>query len=255
MPAEQPVDVTDDGGIAIITLNRPAVLNAVDESLRDAFIAAMQAANAAAATRAVVITGAGARAFCAGQDLAVSQRLDGDSVAAWFQGLRAFSQAVRDMEKPVIAALNGVAVGAGLQVALWCDMRVAHAGVTLVQPEIEGGIPSSIGAMALREIAGQSRAVEICLSGRAVPAEEGRRIGLVSEIVAREAVLPRALEIARTLAAQPPNALRLTKNRLRDMTQAAFDDAYAATIAAARKLYAAGEPQAAVAAFRARAGR
>lgn len=252
MPESESVTVARDGDIAIVTLNRPAVLNAVDAGLRDGLIAAMTAANRDTAVRGVVITGAGERAFCAGQDLDVSQSLTPETVADWFCGLRAFYQSVRDMDKPVVAALNGAATGAGFQLSLWCDMRVAHPEVRVAQPEIDAGIPSIIGSMVIRAVLGQSRTVELALSCRLVPAEEAKRMGAITEVVPREQVLPRALAIARTLAAQPPHALRLTKNRVRDLTQPDFDSAIEAAIAAARLVYAAGEPQAAAAAFRAR---
>ena len=255
MPGHEPVRVAYDGDIAVVTFDRPEFLNAVDESLRDAFIAAMRAENARAATKAVVITGAGERAFCAGQDIAVSQRLDAGSVEGWFRALHAFYQSVRDMDKPAVAALNGIAAGAGFQVALWCDMRVAHPEVRLAQPEIDAGIPSIIGSMVMREVMGLSHTMEMSLACRQVPAEEGRRLGLISEVVPRAEVMPRALAIARMLAAQPPNALRLTRNRVRDMTQAAYDAAIEAAIVAGRAVYDAGEPQAAAAAFRARHAR
>jgi enoyl-CoA hydratase len=241
-----------EGGVGIVTLNRPAVLNAVNAELRDAFIAAMRMLNRDEAVRAVVITGSGDRAFCAGQDLEASSALDGDNIEAWLRAIGRFYQAIRDMDKPVVAALNGVAAGAGFQVALHCDMRVAHPEITLSQPEVDAGLPSVIGTMIMREILGLSRSTALGLSCRRVEAEEALRYGLLSRIVPRGEVLLQAVGLARQLGAKPPIAVRLTKQRIRAVTQAAFDDAIEAGIRLQREAYAAGEPQAAAARFLAR---
>ena len=241
-----------EGEIAIVTLNRPEVLNAVNGDLRDAFVAAMQRLNADESVRAVVITGAGERAFCAGQDLAVSSTLDAESIEPWMRAIGRFYQAVRDMDKPTVAALNGLAAGAGFQLALHCDMRVAHPEVKLSQPEVDAGLPSVLGSMIMREVMGLSRSTALALSCRAVDAEEAKRYGLLSLVVPREAVLSEALALARRLAAKPPVAVRLTRQRIREITQAAYDDAVEAAIRLQREAYATGEPQAAAARFRAR---
>ncbi|MSO75987.1 MAG: enoyl-CoA hydratase/isomerase family protein [Alphaproteobacteria bacterium] len=246
------VQVDRDGAIAIVVLNRPEVLNAVNEELRDAFVATLGALNADPTVAAVVITGAGERAFSAGQDIAVSLRLRADTVGDWFRGMRRFYQAIREMDKPVVAALNGLAAGAGFQVALHGDMRIAHAGVSLSQPEVDAGLPSILGSMIMREVMGLSRTVEMALSCRQVPAEEGHRHGLISEIVPAGEVLPRAVGLARSLAEKPPIALKLIKRRVREATQAAFDDAIDASLRLQRQAFASGEPRQAAEAFLAR---
>ena len=238
--------------VAVVTLNRPAVLNAVDPELRDALIASMRGLNTDESVRAIVITGAGERAFCAGQDLEASSALTADTVEPWLRAMGRFYQSIRDMDKPVVAALNGVAAGAGFQAALHCDLRVAHAEVTLSQPEVDAGLPSVIGTMIMRAVMGLSRTVALGLSCRRVEAEEARRYGLVSRIVAAEEVRPQAMALAKQLGAKPPVAVRLTKQRVREATQAAFDDAIEAGIRYQREAYAAGEPQAAAERFLAR---
>src|SRR5690606_3225783 len=142
--------------------------NAVDAALRDAFVAALGASNADEAVRAVVVTGAGDRAFCAGQDLDLSGRLDAETVEPWLRGIGGLYRAIRAMDKPTVAALNGLAAGAGLQIALHCDMRIAHPEVKLSQPEIDAGLPSILGSMIMRAIMGQARTMSMALSCRAV---------------------------------------------------------------------------------------
>lgn len=249
---EAPVTVERSDGIAVVTLNRPAALNAVSAALRDCFIQAMRALNADAAVRAVVITGAGPRAFSAGFDLDESARMRAEDVEPNARALRNFYQAVRDMEKPTVAALNGIAAGAGFQVALHSDMRVAHPEVRMTQPELNAGLPSIIGSMIMREVLGLSRTAEMALSCRQLDADECLSLGLVNEIVERDRVLPRAIELAGQLAAMPPVAVRLTKARVREITQQAYDDAIEAAIVYQRQAYEAGEPQAAARAFLAR---
>ena len=241
--------VSRDGDVAIVTLNRPAVLNAVDPELRDSFMVAMRRINGDATVRAAVIIGAGDRAFCAGQDLQASSALTAETVEPWLRAMGRFYQSIRALDKPVVAALNGVAAGAGFQAALHCDLRIAHSEVTLSQPEIDAGLPSVIGTMIMREVMGLSRTVALALSCRRVAADEALRYGLVSRIVPREDVLREAVALARQIGLKPPTAVRLTKQRVRATTQAAFDDAIEAGIRYQREAYAAGEPQAAAARF------
>lgn len=244
-----PVLFSRDGEIAVVTLNRPAVLNAVDAALRDALVATMQRVNADDAVRGVVVTGSGVRAFCAGQDLQASSALDANTVEPWLRAMGRFYQSIRAMDKPVVAALNGVAAGAGFQAALHCDLRIAHPEVTLSQPEVDAGLPSVIGTMIMHAVLGLSRTTALALSCRRVPAEEAQRYGLVTRVVPQEDVLPQAIALARQVGAKPPVALRLTKQRVRERTQAAFDDAIEAGIRYQREAYATGEPQAAAARF------
>ena len=123
------------GRILIVTLNRPSVLNAVSPELRAAFIAAMKAADIDDAVGAVVITGAG-KAFSAGQDLNETANLSMDQVRGWCTALRDLYQSVRDLSKPAVAAWNGIAAGAGMQIGLSCDVRVTHPGARIGQPEV-----------------------------------------------------------------------------------------------------------------------
>ena len=125
-------DIRDD--IALVTLNRPAKLNAVNQALRASLIETLAQLNEDVAVRAIVLTGAGSRAFCAGQDLEDAAEVDIERIPAWLNAQRAMYQAVRDLDKPCIAALNGVAAGAGFQIALCADWRIAAVNVRIGQP-------------------------------------------------------------------------------------------------------------------------
>jgi enoyl-CoA hydratase/carnithine racemase len=139
-------------------------------------------------------------------------------------------------------ALNGTAAGSAFQVALLGDIRDAHEGVTMGQPEINSGIASITGPWIMKEILGMSRTTELTLTGRMMRADECRQIGIVHHIVPREDVLAKSLEIARELAAKAPLAMRLDRRWLADMTEAGFRHTIAAAIAAHRESYASGEP-------------
>lgn len=230
------------GRVLIVTLNRPAVLNAVSPELRVALIAAMHAAEADADVGAVVITGAG-KAFSAGQDLNETAHLTMDQVRGWGTAMRAMYQSVRDLSKPAVAAWNGIAAGAGMQIGLCCDVRVTHVGARIGQPETRAGLASIVGTYLMSLYVGHGANRELSLSGGLVSGERAHAIGLVDHLVSEDEVLAKALSIAEDLMAVPPVAMRLTKERLRALTQPGFDDATAAGIRYSLEAYATGEPQ------------
>lgn len=237
------------GAVVLVTLDRPDVLNAWTGAMREDLIAQLQALEADSSVRALVVTGAGARAFCAGQDLNEAKAFDENDAEAWIESFRRFYDAVRGLSKPLVAALNGVAAGSGFQFALLCDIRIAHPGVKLGQPEIRSGILSITGPWIMREVMGFSRTVEMALTGRLIDAEEAREAGIVHRIVPEEQVLPTAMALAQEMALLPRTAMRLDKAWLREMTQPGFDAAFAAALRYHRLSYASGEPQAASAEF------
>lgn len=238
-----------DGDILVLTLNRPERLNALSEGLRIGLTEALEAAADDAAVAGVVVTGAGERAFSAGQDLDEAQAFTAETIGGHFRRLGRLYQAIRALPKPVGFALNGVAAGFGLQSALHADLRVAHAGVRLSQPEVRAGIPSVMGLWIIMESIGLPRAVELSLTCRAVPAEELQRWGAIDAVVAPDQVLPETVARVRALTAKPKRAFAASKLNLTRLTQADYD----ATIEAAVRIQAAafetGEPQAVAAAF------
>ena len=230
-------------GIAVVRLNRPQALNAINEDIRRALPPALAALNGDAAVRAVVVTGAGERAFSAGQDLAEGARYGIGDVERWFSELHAAYAAVRAMDKPTVAAVVGVAAGAGYQIALYCDLRITHAEARIGQPEVKTGLGSILGTSLMMWHLPFGINAELSLTGELISGERAYQLGIVNALVARGAVFDEALARARALAALPPNALRLTKQRMRELTQAQFEDILVAAKRYQRLAYESGEPQ------------
>ncbi|MFG1361349.1 enoyl-CoA hydratase/isomerase family protein [Xanthobacter pseudotagetidis] len=229
-------------GIATLAMDRPEASNAIDDALRRDFTAALRALAADEAVEAVVVTGMG-RSFCAGQDLREAAAMTAARVPEWQAGQRAMFQSIRDLEKPCVAAMNGAAAGAGFQVALCADIRVAHAGVRMGQPEVKAGIASIVGSYLMTLHLGLSNNVELSLRGALIDGAQAQALGLVHQLVPPEEVLPAARRIAREMADLPQLAFRLTKRRFREMTQIGFDDACAAGARYQAECFAAGVPQ------------
>src|SRR4051794_30001227 len=197
------------GAVAIVTLNRPKLLNAWDRPMRQDLMTALRAAEADGAVGAIILTGAGDLAFSAGQDLNETMEFDADRAVEWIREWEALYDLIRSLSKPLIAALNGVAAGSAFQVALLCDMRIGHDGVRMGQPEINSGIASTTGPWIMREMIGLARTIDLTLTGRMMDAAECAAIGLINRIVPRAQVMPASLALADELAAKPPVAMRL----------------------------------------------
>lgn len=243
------IRIDDDDGVRVVSLARPAVRNAMHAGMRREIRAALAPVNEDPAIRAVVVTGAGDEAFCAGNDLNETRALDAAGSDEWVADLRRHHEAIRDLDKPCVAAVNGVAAGAGLQIALLCDLRIGQPATRIGQPEINVGLASVIGVQLMELAFGHGHTQDLALSGRLVDADEAVRIGLLNRVVAADALHAESLRAARFLAGRPPGAFRLSKQRLREMTQAAFDSAFEAASRLQREAYESGEPQAVMARF------
>ena len=205
------VQTTQDGGVLTITLNRPDVLNALNAAMHQALGGALKEAAHDPGVRAVVVTGAG-RGFCVGQDLTEFREAPGDIADRLRSNYHPNVLAVRALEKPVIAAVNGAAAGAGLSFAAACDIRLAADGATFVPAFINIGlVPDSGGTYFLARLLGPSRAFEWMTSGRRLTAEEALDWGLVSEVVSTDDLPARAAELAGQLAAMPTRGIGMTK--------------------------------------------
>ncbi|MFT4068304.1 enoyl-CoA hydratase/isomerase family protein [Paraburkholderia sp.] len=225
------------GDVLVITLQRSDKLNAWNLPMREQLSSALRAADADADIAAVVLTGAGEKSFCAGADIGEIARhaLPSDvknSLDSW----RRFYASIRGFGKPLVAALNGLAVGSGFQIALLADFRVAHADVRIGQVEINSGIPSITGSLIMSLRIGTARARELSLSGRTLDSTEALALGLIDRVVPREQVLREAIDVAAMLGSKSSTAVRLTKEWFRRWEQshidAAFEFAEAAQIAA-----------------------
>lgn len=199
--------------VATITLNRPAKLNALTPEMAAALIAAVGACNTSDAVRCVVIIGAGEKAFSAGSDITT---LDGYATAWDFRNRDDYCDALRACRKPVVAAINGYALGGGLETAMAADIRIASTNARFAAPEIKlGWIGGGGMAAGLTYSMGASNAALMLLTGDMIDAEKALAWGLVSELVAPEALLLRAREIAATIASRAPIAAETAKLNLR----------------------------------------
>lgn len=237
------VQIERNGNVAILTLNRPQVMNAWHKPMRDQLVERLSDCENNDEVGAIVIRGAGDRAFCAGQDLNDVSDFDEAAARDWIEEWRILYTRIRTLSKPTVAALNGVAAGSGFQFALLLDMRIGHSGSRMGQPEINAGIASITGPWIMREILGLARTTELVLTGRIMDGDEAHRLGLIHEFVDEDAVFTRAVELAKELAKKAPLAMKLNKNWLRQMTQAGFDEAFEHALVAHGESYASGEPQ------------
>jgi 2-(1,2-epoxy-1,2-dihydrophenyl)acetyl-CoA isomerase len=208
------VEVTQDAGVLTITLNRPDVLNALNRAVHQGVHDGLMQAKADDAVRAVVITGAG-RGFCVGQDLQEFSAGAGDVAANLRENYHRNVLAIRALEKPVIAAVNGAAAGAGMSLALACDIRIAARSASFVPAFIKIGlVPDSGGTWLVRRLLGTARAFEWLTTGRRLAADEAREWGLVSEVVDDAELPERMHEVAALFAAMPTRAVWQTKRLL-----------------------------------------
>jgi enoyl-CoA hydratase/carnithine racemase len=217
--------------------------------MREELIAACGEANGNPSVRAVLITGSGSRAFCAGQDLDEASQFQVNEIESWMGHQRAMLQALRDLLKPTIAAFNGVAAGAGFQIGLLADLRVGYPELYIGQPEVRVGFASIIGSYLMTLHLGLSHNVQLSLTGELISGKRAYEIGLINYLVPRAEVVEKALAVATGFDTLPPTAVRLTKQRFRDLTQPGFEDACKAGLRAHREDYETGEPQEAMRRF------
>ncbi|MPY86647.1 MAG: enoyl-CoA hydratase [Luteitalea sp.] len=207
--AYEHLQIAQDGAIATITINRPAVLNALSRATLDELDTVLAEVRDDARVRAVVVTGSGTKAFVAGADireLAEQTPVTGRSYAQ--RGQRVFD-AIEQLGKPVVAAINGYALGGGLELAMACTFRVVADTAKLGLPEVTLGlIPGYAGTQRLLRLVGRGRALDMILTGRQVDADEALAMGLVTKVVAFSSVLEEAQTLAADLATRAPVALR-----------------------------------------------
>jgi enoyl-CoA hydratase len=204
------VDVARQGAVAVVTVDRQDALNALDVATLTELRDRLRELSADDDVRAVVLTGAGERAFVAGADIKYMSGLDAEQAKGWGALGHEAAGLLETMPKPTIAAINGFALGGGCELALGCDIRYASSRAKLGQPEINLGIvPGWGGTQRLARVCGIGAAKELIFTGRVIDAEEALRIGLVNAIA--DPVLERALETAHELAAKSRLALSLAK--------------------------------------------
>jgi 2-(1,2-epoxy-1,2-dihydrophenyl)acetyl-CoA isomerase len=204
------VETSRDGAVLTITLNRPEVFNAFNAPLHAALAAALKEA-ADPSIRAVVITGAG-RGFCSGQDLTEFREVAGEIRDRLESTYHPNIRAIRTLEKPVIAAVNGAAAGAGLSLACACDLRIASDAATFVPGFIGIGlIPDSGGSYFVQRLLGTARAFDWMTTNKRLTAAEALEWGLVSEVVEADRFLEHVAEVGRVYASLPTKGIAMTK--------------------------------------------
>jgi len=243
-PAMVRLEIAD--AIATVTLDRPDALNALTVGMKRELLAAFRAIARDRAVRAVVLTGAG-RAFCAGQDL--KERLEPDAAPLAVELRERYNpiiRAMRSLDQPIVAALNGVAAGAGASLALACDIRLAAEGASIVLAFGRIGlVPDSGATWFLPRLVGPAKAAELALLGDPLSAIEAERVGLVSRVVPAGALAAEARRTAARLAELAPRALALTKRALErswsiNLEEALEDEAFRQGIAGATADHAEG---------------
>jgi 2-(1,2-epoxy-1,2-dihydrophenyl)acetyl-CoA isomerase len=227
--AYQTLLVETVNSVCTITLNRPDSLNSINDALTTELAAAVEHLKNDAGVRCVILTGAG-RAFCSGQDLGdlKAKYADpnfkphlGDDLRRRYNPI---IKGLRDLEKPVIAAVNGVAAGAGLSFALACDLRVASEKASFIEVFINVGlVPDSGNTFFLPRLVGLGKAMELCFTGDKVTAADALQFGLVNKVVPAENLMPAAHEMAQRLARLPTKGIALTKRLLHQSFQSDLD--------------------------------
>ena len=206
------VDLTRDGAIATLTLNRPEALNAFDEAQLTALLDALARVRDDRNARCLILTGAGERAFAAGADIKRMQAMTPDEFDNFGRLGQRAALAIEALPQPAIAAVNGFALGGGCEMALACDIRLASEAAVFAQPEVLLGIPPGWGgSQRLPRLVGAGIAAEMIFTGRRVDAAEALRIGLVNAVYPADRLLAEAKALAETIAANSPRAVRAAK--------------------------------------------
>lgn len=224
---DESVVVTQDGPVATLLLNRPEKLNALDDGMRQGLTEALFTVAREPSIRVAIVTGAG-RAFCAGGDIQKMMELKNNHQSATFRGYlqtgHDLVRGIRRLPKPVVASVNGPAAGAGMNLALACDLRIASDQATFTQAFVRIGLhPDWGGTFFLPRLIGIGRAVEMFFLGEPVNATEAQRLGMVNFLVPHEQLAEETRKLAERLAARPPLPLGLLKQALYERLETQLD--------------------------------
>ena len=216
------------GRIGKIVLNRPEVRNAFNMAMIDKWHTALETAKFDSDIRVIVVTGEG-KAFCAGGDLNEIERNSNDTSIErkefLWKGVHKVAFSLLDLDKPVIAAVNGAAFGAGLDMAMHCDIRLVAASAKLSESYVKVGlVPGNGGTYWLPRLVGMAKAAEMFFTGCIIDATEAKRIGLVNEVYPDEELMSKAMEMAETIADGPPIQMAMIKRQLRQAMNSSLKD-------------------------------
>ena len=235
------VELEKDGGIARIFLNRPEKVNALDAQTLDALATELEGLTRDPSLRVVVLAGRG-KVFCAGADVGELAALDVSTAAAFVGRVHRVCAALRALPVPVVARLHGVVIGAGLEIAAACDLRIAAKGTRFAMPEVKLGIPSVVEAALLPRLMGSGRAAWLVLTGEAIDAERAYEWGLVEEVA--EGLDQTVGRVVQSLVAADRRALRVQKQLLQLWEEAPLGRSIDASLARFAEAYAGGVPPA-----------
>lgn len=242
------------GRVARVTVNRPEKLNALDRpalaALRDAFVGLASDPD----LRVAVLTGAGTRAFIGGADIAMLNGLDPAGARSMIEAVHGVCQAIRDLPVPVIARVNGWCLGAGLEIAAACDLRLASEGAMFGMPEVRVGVPSVVEAALLPRLVGWGKARELVYLGRNYDAKEAEAMGLVERVTTQSGLDAAVQEWVRDILSAGPRAIRLQKALVGEWERLPLDQAIRAGVDAIAAAYETDEPARLTAPFLKRKG-
>jgi len=240
------VNYRQEHGIAIVEIQNDGRLNAFTRAMRGDIGTLLTRSNDDPQIIAAVITGRG-EAFCAGQDL--NEAASWNDTTPWVEEFEEFFRALLRFQKPLVAAVNGVAAGGGFQMSLLCDSRVGHPGTRMGQPEVRRGLASVTGTWLLQRSVGDMRARELALSGRLMEADELKQLGILNAIVPEGALMAAAFAMCRQFAECPADSFARTKKWLYESLSDEISTVIREACASHRKGFASGVSQACAARF------
>ncbi|QIN77793.1 3-hydroxybutyryl-CoA dehydratase [Rubrobacter marinus] len=244
------IGVSSEGGVATVTLNRPERYNALGVRIVGEVREALEEIEGSGEVRAMILTGAGDKAFCSGADLKERAGMDDDERWAHNRSMVALAEGLARLQAPTIAALNGLAFGGGLEIALACDFRIAARGARFALPEVGLGIvPGAGGTQRLPRLVGPTHAKELILTGRRIDAERALEMGLVGEVVPAEGLMEAARSLAGEIAANSPLALAYAKAAVDLASETAIEQGLRYETAAIRATLASEDYRIGLAAF------
>jgi enoyl-CoA hydratase len=219
------IKIEKEDGIAVLTLNRPEVMNAISDEMTAETAEAVAAINNDNGVQVLIVTGAG-KAFQAGADIQQLSEMTPLQLIRWNEGLVRNNAALEKLRQPVIAAINGAAMGGGLELALGCTLRVASEKAVLGLPEVNLGIiPGAGGTQRLPRLIGKGRATKMILTGEIIGADEALRIGLIDEVAAPEELMDVAKKLAKKIMSKGPVAIEMAKDAIEVGMQCPIEEA------------------------------
>jgi len=230
-------------GLAYVILNRPEVMNALNGAMKADLIGILGEAKETDDVKAVIITGEGDKAFCAGQDLGEAHDYSADDVEGWISELGELYKAVREFPKPTVMAVNGYAVGAGFQLCLLGDIRISGENAKYGMPEVNVGIPCITGSALLWHVVGAARTVDLILTGRMIDAYEAHLMGITTKVVKSQDLSSEAESLAHELASKDADVVLWNKRWVNSLTNTVYQQGFEFARKAHKAVFATGKPR------------